>query len=202
MTHRNLNYPQNITELPKNLIYTLRFPSESRMNSEVNPTIFNWQTNLLVPIYAGGGARGGAMDEGGAPYYFSDGFLPIQEAIGKTFMKMTCTDDNCKFIPKIQLHRYPYPPYVHDILLDAMERAVALFIILSFVYPIICTVRFIAVEKEMQLKEVMKIMGMPVWLHWTSWFVRTMLFMIVSISFIVGLLKVTPHNDLFTCNCT
>lgn len=151
---------------------------------------------MLVQIYTGGGARGGEMDEGGAPFYFSDGFLPIQEAISRTFIKMKCTENDCKFIPKIEMHRYPYPPYVHDILLDAMERAIALFIMLSFVYPIISTVRFIAIEKEMQLKEVMKIMGMPVWLHWTSWFVRTMIFMTVSISFIVGILKVNSISFL------
>lgn len=183
--------PQNMTELPKNLKYTLRFPSETRTNSEINPTMFNWQTNLLVQIYTGGGPRGSSMEEGGAPFYLSEGFLPIQEAIARTFMAMKCTEESCKLIPKIQMHRYPYPPYVHDILLDAMERAVALFIMLGFVYPIISTVRFIAVEKEKQLKEVMKIMGMAVWLHWCSWFMQIMIFIVVSISFIVGLLKVT-----------
>ncbi|XP_055297532.1 phospholipid-transporting ATPase ABCA3-like isoform X2 [Sitodiplosis mosellana] len=189
------NHSANIKELPQNLVYTLRFPSETRTNSQISPTIFNWQTNLLVQIYTGGGPRGGSMNEGGAPYYLSEGFLPIQEAIARTLMAMKCTENSCKFMPSIQMHRYPYPPYVHDVLLDAMEKAVALFIMLSFVYPIISTVRFIAVEREKQLKEVMKIMGMPVWLHWTSWFVQTMIFIVVSISFIVGLLKIPMFDS-------
>lgn len=88
------------------------------------------------------------------------------------------------------MQKLPYPPYIHDVLLDGLERVVALFIMLSFVYPIISTVRFIAVENEKQLKEVMKIMGMPVWLHWTTRFIHWMIFMLISTSSMVGLLKV------------
>lgn len=93
--------------------------------------------------------------------------------------------------PNIKMQRYPYPSYVNDPLLDSgLEDAIGLFVILSFMYPIISTVRFIAIEKEKQLKEVMKIMGMPVWLHWTSWFVRTMIFMVISITLMIAMLKV------------
>ena len=189
----NFIHSQNVTELPKNLKYALRFPSDTRTNIDRNPVFFSWQTNLLVQIYTGGGVRGGPSPYGGAPSYFTEGFSPIQEAIARTFMKTKCARNDCKSMPKIQMRRFPYPPHVHDILLDAFERAVALFIMLSFVYPIISTVRFIAIEREMQLKEVMKIMGMPVFLHWSCWFVQTMAFTVVSISFIVGILKVNLH---------
>lgn len=63
----------------------------------------------------------------------------------------------------------------------------------SFVYPCINTVRFIAMEKEKQLKEAMKIMGLPNWLHWTGWFIKTMAYMTTSITLIVILLKVNIH---------
>lgn len=66
---------------------------------------------------------------------------------------------------------------------------------LSFVYPCINTVKFIAAEKERQLKESMKIMGLPNWLHWTGWFVRSIIFMTISITFIVILMKVRWHKD-------
>lgn len=48
----------------------------------------------------------------------------------------------------------------------------------------------ITVEKERQLKESMKIMGLPSWLHWTAWFVKIMIFMVISITIMVGLLKI------------
>lgn len=62
---------------------------------------------------------------------------------------------------------------------------------LSFMYFVINTVRFIALEKEKQLKEAMKIMGLPNWLHWTGWFIKSMSYAVVVISLVVFVLKVT-----------
>lgn len=160
---------------------------------------FSWQTNLLYPLLSGGGPRSKTLNEGGDPFYYSDGFLPIQNAIAWSYTVWRCNETNTcddHSPPSIQMQRYPYPPYLNDILFDGLEDAIGLFLMLSFVYPIISTVRFIAVEKEKQLKEVMKIMGMPVWLHWTSWFVRTMLFMIVSITIMIGLMKVNFSSSI------
>lgn len=155
------------------------------------PLIFNWHTNLLYPLFSTGGPRSRDEDYGGMPFYVQEGFLPIQDAIARSFIQMKCNGD-CEnsTLPGIRMQRYPYPPYIFDVLLQGLETIVSFFILLSFIYPTINTVRFIAIEKERQLKEAMKIMGLPSWLHWSSWFVRTMAFMMVSISFIVALLKV------------
>lgn len=172
-------------------MYKLRFPSESRTPKIAEPLIFNWHTNLLYPLFSTGGPRSRDEDYGGMPFYFQEGFLPIQDAVTRSFTQLKCKD-KCEnsTLPKILMQRYPYPPYIFDVLLQGLETIVSFFILLSFIYPTINTVRFIAIEKERQLKEAMKIMGLPSWLHWTSWFVRTMTFMVVSISFIVALLKV------------
>ena len=74
--------------------------------------------------------------------------------------------------------------------LETMGIMVGVLIVLSFVFPTINTVRYIAIEKERQLKEAMKIMGLPSWLHWTSWFIRIMVFMIIAMAIIVAMLKV------------
>lgn len=88
------------------------------------------------------------------------------------------------------MQRLPYPPYNKDILLEGLKSLVSLVVLLSFIYPCINTVRFIAMEKEKQLKEAMKIMGLPNWLHWLGWFIKSMAFMMISITLIVILLKV------------
>lgn len=171
----------------------MRFPSESRTPSVTEPLIFNWHTNLLYPLFSTGGPRSREDDFGGMPFYFQEGFLPIQDAIARSFTEVKCEiEKTCEnsTLPGIRMQRYPYPPYIFDVLLQGLETIVSFFILLSFIYPTINTVRFIAIEKERQLKEAMKIMGLPSWLHWTSWFIRTMTFMVVSISFIVALLKV------------
>lgn len=36
----------------------------------------------------------------------------------------------------------------------------------------------------------MKIMGLPNWLHWTAWFIKTFMFVMISVILIVFLMKV------------
>lgn len=184
----------DIEELPKNLSYTLRFPSECRLNNQGAQivSIYNWQTNLLYPLESGGGPNGWDEPFGGVPIYGAEGFLPIQNAIARTFIQFKCNGTiQCDGIaPNIEMQRYPYPPFTVDLLLDALEIALPLFIMLAYAYSIISTVRLIGMEKERQLKEVMKIMGMPVWLHWTSWFFRSIIFLLISNLLMVALFKV------------
>lgn len=179
---------QGISTIPKNLRYTLRFPSELRSTpfGFNQPLFFNWQTHLLFPMYTFGGPRNPNENEGGTPSYVREGFTPIQDAIMRAFVRLK----GGAVVPEIQMQRFPYPAYTEDILLTGMHSVVPLIVLLSFIYPCINTVRFIAVEKEKQLKEAMKIMGLPSWLHWTGWFIKTMIFLMISISFIVVLLKV------------
>lgn len=105
-------------------------------------------------------------------------------------------------MPDVLLQRLPYPPFNKDILLEGLKSLVSLVILLSFIYPCINTVRFIAMEKEKQLKEAMKIMGLPNWLHWLGWFIKSMVFMMISITFIVLLLKVSYKPALSICSKT
>lgn len=88
------------------------------------------------------------------------------------------------------LQRYPFPAFREDRLLNILEMLMPILIVLSFIYPCINTVRAIATEKERQLKEAMKIMGLSSWLHWMGWFLRSLVYMTVSISLVVLLLKV------------
>lgn len=157
---------------------------------------FSWHTNLLYPLYTRGGPHQKHSDSGGSPFYYDDAFLAIQDRISNFFIRTSCEYAECEFsdaMPEIRIQRFPYPPYVDDALLPGLEMVVGLFIMLSFVYPMIVTVQFIAVEKEKQLKDVMTIMGMPVWLHSTCWFCNTMMFLLISISCITVMLKVM-HN--------
>lgn len=72
----------------------------------------------------------------------------------------------------------------------AFEFLLPFVILMSLIYPTTNLVKCIATEKELQLKEAMKIMGLPNWLHWTGWFVKSMIFLTLTISLIVLLLKV------------
>lgn len=94
----------------------------------------------------------------------------------------------------MKLNRGSFPPgeipndYIT--MFEIIGTMVGVLIVLSFMFPTINSVRYITIEKERQLKEAMKIMGLPSWMHWTSWFIRIMVFMIIAMAIIVALLKV------------
>ena len=53
---------------------------------------------------------------------------------------------------KVYLRRFPYPSWIDDPLLTALQSFVGIIIMLSFVYTCINTVKVITTEKERQLK--------------------------------------------------
>ncbi|XP_052859763.1 phospholipid-transporting ATPase ABCA3-like [Anopheles cruzii] len=182
---------KNRTDLPERLEYALRFPSELRWSGW---TFGNWRTNFMVVPFVQG-LRNPNQTDGGSPSYLREGFLTLQAAIARTFIRRQRTGYQ---LPQVNLRRYPYPPYYDDVVLLAMERLLPMIILISFFYTCINTVKFITIEKEKQLKEAMKIMGLPNWLHWTAWFVRCLVLLLITISLLVFLISanLTPNTDL------
>uniref|UniRef100_A0A182PES6 ABC transporter domain-containing protein n=1 Tax=Anopheles epiroticus TaxID=199890 RepID=A0A182PES6_9DIPT len=181
----------NITELPQKLRYAIRLPGELRFTGW---TFGNWRTNFMVVPFVQG-LRNANQSDGGSPNYLREGFLTLQAAISRTFIRRQRADYD---LPDVSLQRFPYPPYYEDLVLVAMERLLPMIILISFFYTCINTVKFITIEKEKQLKEAMKIMGLPNWLHWTAWFVRCLILLLITISLLVFLISanLTSNTDL------
>lgn len=135
-----------------------------------------------------------------------DAFLAVQDRINYFYVKVLCEKEGCEededdqFMPQVYLQRFPYPSYTHDVLQNALEMLVGLFIMLSFIYTMTNVIEFIAVEQEKQLKDVMTIMGMPFSLHFFCWFCHTMILMIISITLIIAFLKVNTQFTMFQIN--
>lgn len=55
-------------------------------------------------------------------------------------------------LPEILMCRFPYPSWINDPLLTALQGFVSIIFMLSFVYSCINTVKVITTEKEKQLK--------------------------------------------------
>lgn len=112
--------------------------------------------------------------------------MAIQNAIANAFIKKLNSSNS---LPDILVKRFPYPQYKEQIQLHLLQFIAPLLMLLSFNYSFSNTVRYVSIEKEKQLKEAMKIMGLPSWLHWLSWFTRTMVMLTISVSLIIVLLK-------------
>merc|ERR1719153_2212741 len=62
--------------------------------------------------------------------------------------------------------------------------------IISFAFTVPLVLKRVVEEKQQGVKELMKMMGLPNWLHWTGWFVITILTTIITIIVMVIVLVV------------
>lgn len=193
----------NGDKLPDDIDIKIRFPSEVRTEGTSNMNVENWRTEFLYPLFQSGGPRSKSENEGAKPYYNKEGFLPLQKSLGQAIIRVVQTENHAiEDFPNILMQRYPYPAWVSDPLLVPMENMVGFIFMLSFFYTCIKTVQIITIEKEKQLKESMKIMGLPNWLHWAAWFVKTYILLLISIILMTIIVKVmwvrNPDLAVFT----
>uniref|UniRef100_A0A240PML2 ABC transporter domain-containing protein n=1 Tax=Anopheles atroparvus TaxID=41427 RepID=A0A240PML2_ANOAO len=184
--------------LPRQLNYRLRFPGEQRAQFTIG---HSWQTHRRWGPRADGGARFAEHSDGGpSPGYFREGFLSIQHFIFRSFAELHKTIPDP--VPDVYLQRFPYPPFREDSFPSSLTTFLPISVMLAFIYPCISIVKSILFEKEKQIKEAMKIMGLQNWVLWSSWFVKCFLFIQISIGLVVLFLKVpwysTPHVSVLT----
>ncbi|XP_037883728.1 phospholipid-transporting ATPase ABCA1 isoform X1 [Glossina fuscipes] len=182
----------NIDSYPEKFSYSIRFPSELR--TSVSNREQTWLTMKLFLPFDITGPRNINATDGGLPVgYLREGFLPVQHAISMAYMKLLTDRDD---IPEVYMQRYPYPEYIFDPLLQGLAAMMPFIILLSFIYPWTSIVKYVTAEKEKQLKEVMKIMGLDSWIHWTAWFVKCFITLGISATSIVILMKVEWSDDV------
>lgn len=162
--------------MPKKLTYSLRFPADLRVRFK------NWQTNLLFPdnLY---------VNRFRSNSYIEEGFLSIQNAITSAFIRI-----NEKEHRTIEMQPFPRPSETVTVF-DILDITIILIFLLSLNYTFVNNVRYIVLEKEKQLKEAMKIMGLASWMHYFSWFIRTIIILMISMLVISILFTVN------TCTC-
>ncbi len=84
----------------------------------------------------------------------------IQNVLDRELIRHFAGNPNL-VLPSLNVHRYPFPEYTIDLLGLVLEFALPLIFMIAFLYSAINIIKYIAIEKELQLKEAMKIMGLP-----------------------------------------
>lgn len=104
---------------------------------------FNWFTDLIFPQFQESLPRNEMADDGGLPPgYYKEGFLTIQSALSREFLKRVEADTEKNVtIPEIYVQRFPYPAYKSDRLLLGLEFLFPVIIINSFLYVCINLVK-------------------------------------------------------------
>ncbi|XP_077413237.1 phospholipid-transporting ATPase ABCA3 [Vanacampus margaritifer] len=198
----------NDEPLPLQVSYHLRFTFTPRNappkeKSELDPNSdLDWHTLSLYPLFQLPGPREQYDKHGGTPGYFREGFLAVQHAVDRAIMRSynRTAADTLLGQTRVVLSRFPYPPFIYDVFILAIQNQLPLLLVLSFTYTSLNIVRAVVQEKERKLKEYMRMMGLSNWLHWTAWFLMFFLFLSISVFFVTLLLciQVSPNGAVLS----
>uniref|UniRef100_A0A3B5A5W3 P-type phospholipid transporter n=1 Tax=Stegastes partitus TaxID=144197 RepID=A0A3B5A5W3_9TELE len=173
--------PPNATELPPKLNYKIRMDID---NVE--------RTNKIKDAYWDPGPRADPFED---MRYIWGGFSYLQDVIEQGIIRaVTGTKEKTG----VYIQQMPYPCYVDDIFLRVMSRSMPLFMTLAWMYSVAIILKSVVYEKEARLKETMRIMGLDNGILWFSWFISSLIPLLISAGLLVLLLKkgnLLPYSD-------
>ncbi|XP_037670546.1 ATP-binding cassette sub-family A member 3 isoform X2 [Choloepus didactylus] len=190
--------------LPLAVKYHLRF-SYTRRNYMWTQTgsVFlkeseGWHTTSLFPLFPNPGPREPTSPDGGEPGYIREGFLAVQHAVDRAIMQHHANASAAQLLEKVTViaKRFPYPPFISDPFLVAIQYQLPLLLMLSFTYTSLTIIRAVVQEKERKLKEYMCMMGLSGWLHWSAWFLLFSLLLLVVVASMTLLLCVKVKENV------
>ncbi|XP_071520079.1 phospholipid-transporting ATPase ABCA3 [Panulirus ornatus] len=188
------NFPRDDV-LPENLAYKIRLKGSLRSGKKRNPFLPppQWYTELSYPLFQVPGPRDREKNHGGRPGYYDEGFLAIQHAVDMAVAEyFGPVHPDTHYALKMQ--RMPYPAFIDDKYLVALQAWLPFVLLVSYIYPAINIVKNVVYEKEKKLKESMKMMGLQNWLHWSAWFIKSIMFLATSTIIITILLCTHWHG--------
>uniref|UniRef100_A0A3Q1C7W4 P-type phospholipid transporter n=1 Tax=Amphiprion ocellaris TaxID=80972 RepID=A0A3Q1C7W4_AMPOC len=173
--------PPNATELPPKLNYKIRMDID---NVE--------RTNKIRDAYWDPGPRADPFED---MRYIWGGFSYLQDVIEQGIIRaVTGTKEKTG----VYIQQMPYPCYVDDIFLRVMSRSMPLFMTLAWMYSVAIILKSVVYEKEARLKETMRIMGLDNGILWFSWFISSLIPLLISAALLVLLLtkgNLLPYSD-------
>nr|KAF6439590.1 hypothetical protein HJG63_000034 [Rousettus aegyptiacus] len=157
-----------------------------------------WHTSSLFPLFPNPGPREPTSPDGGEPGYIREGFLAVQHAVDRAIMQYHANASTHQLFEKLTVmaKRFPYPPFISDPFLIAIQYQLPLLLMLSFTYTSLTIIRAVVQEKERKLKEYMRMMGLSNWLHWTAWFLLFFLFLLIAVFFMTLLFCIKVKKDV------
>ncbi|XP_010886853.2 phospholipid-transporting ATPase ABCA1 isoform X2 [Esox lucius] len=178
------------------------FPDISRSNSSDLPPNVNYKirmdidnverTNKIKDRYWDPGPRADPFED---LRYVWGGFSYLQDVIEQGIIRaVTGTKEKTG----VYIQQMPYPCYVDDMFLRVMSRSMPLFMTLAWMYSVALIIKGVVYEKEARLKETMRIMGLDNGILWLSWFISSLIPLLISAGLLVVLLKMgnlLPYSD-------
>ncbi|XP_077410492.1 retinal-specific phospholipid-transporting ATPase ABCA4-like isoform X1 [Vanacampus margaritifer] len=129
------------------------------------------RTNKVKDRYWDPGPRADPMDD---LRYVWGGFAYLQDIIEHGIIR---TQTGKEWPLGVYLQQMPYPCYVDDLFMLTLNRCFPIFMVLAWVYSVSMIVKSIVLEKELRLKETLKVMGVSNSVIWSTWFIDSFIVM-------------------------
>eukprot|EP01134_Creolimax_fragrantissima_P005049 CFRG5049T1 len=175
-------------DLSDNVEVTLRFPYSPKCTQFYTGCADDdskWYTNLAY-------SSDGFYDKGpkltdnsvtDSKYWYS-GFARVQWELGNAIASLRNTgtlgsdmQQNIDF----RVQSFPFAEFVRNQFATfGIRFTMPLILLLGYTYPILTLTREIVLEKEMRLKEAMKMMGMSASTNWIAWFLKSFILLFIS----------------------
>ncbi|KAJ7372889.1 hypothetical protein OS493_016818 [Desmophyllum pertusum] len=167
---------------------------ESKLPKQVRYAIHlsgYWSTDAAYPSYPSPGPRRWSA--------YEYGFLPLQYAVDMAIIQNHDPINSEHLIP-VKMKQFPYPGYTKrkfDWVMLLISIMMPLLVTLGLMYSSMTIIKELVMEKQNRLKESMKMMGLANWIHWSAWFTKNLLFLLITGIVMVIVLKVLvfTHSD-------
>lgn len=114
-----------------------------------------WCSHVHVPAHL---LEGPLLPHSG---YIREGFLAMQHAVDRAIMQYHANASTHQLFEKLTViaKRFPYPPFISDPFLVAIQYQLPLLLMLSFTYTSLSIIRAVVQEKEKKLKVILSVLG-------------------------------------------
>ncbi|XP_061877711.1 retinal-specific phospholipid-transporting ATPase ABCA4-like isoform X1 [Entelurus aequoreus] len=140
------------------------------------------RTNKVKDRYWDPGPRADPMDD---LRYVWGGFAYLQDILEHGIIR---TQTGKEWPLGVYLQQIPYPCYVDDLFMLTLNRCFPVFMVLAWVYSVSMVVKSIVLEKELRLKETLKVMGVSNGVIWSTWFIDSFLVMGTSTALLTAVI--------------
>ena len=128
--------------------------------------------------------------------YFSGLFIFLQDMLERATVEQIAGGRVAS--PGVYVQRMPYPCYNRNLFVSSLQFVLPLTMLFCWLFPIAMTTRAVVREKEVRLKEYMKMMGVGEGLLRLSWFLNSFFTLELSVVGIVLILRfggILPTTD-------
>ncbi|XP_051020674.1 ATP-binding cassette sub-family A member 13 [Acomys russatus] len=125
-------------------------------------------------------------------------FVPLQDMIERAIIAVQTGQEALE--PTTQAQAAPYPCHTSDLFLNNVGFFFPLIMMLTWMVSVASMVRKLVYEREIQIEEYMRMMGLHPAIHFLSWFLENMATLALSSAALAAILKISGifmHSDAF-----